>query len=90
MPEVNFAELLAGADEQMRFRATHDHLTSLWNRVVVMDLVHGELIRPNREKSALTLLLCDIDHFKRIYDTCVIGDEVLQEVAHRFLSSVRS
>jgi len=89
---LELEDRLVEAREQMRFKATHDHLTSLWNRGVIMDLVHRELARSAREKSYIALLLCDIDHFKRVNDTFghLVGDEVLQEVAHRFLSSVRS
>src|SRR5260370_32909 len=83
---------LVEAREQMRFKATHDHLTSLWNRGVIMDLLQRELTRSSREKSSIALLLCDIDHFKSVNDSYghVIGDEFLQEYAHRLLSSVRS
>lgn len=89
---LDLEDRLVEAREQMRFKATHDHLTSLWNRGVILDLLHRELTRSSREKSSIALLLCDIDHFKAVNDSHghVIGDEVLQEVAHRFLSSVRS
>jgi diguanylate cyclase (GGDEF)-like protein len=89
---LNLEDSLVEAREQMRFKATHDHLTALWNRGVIMDLLHRELIRGRREQSCTSILLCDIDHFKKVNDTLghLIGDEVLKEVAHRFLSSVRS
>src|SRR5260370_268969 len=89
---LELEDRLVEAREQMRFKATHDHLTSLWNRGVIMDLLHRELTRSSREKSSIALLLCDIGHFKTVNNTYghVIGDEVLQAVAHRFLSSVRS
>ncbi len=89
---LDLEDRLVEAREQMRFKATHDHLTSLWNRGVILDLLHRELTRSARDKSSIALLLCDIDHFKTVNDTHghVIGDEVLQEIAHRFLSSVRS
>jgi diguanylate cyclase (GGDEF)-like protein len=89
---LDLEDRLVEAREQMRFKATHDHLTTLWNRGVIMDLLNRELMRSSREQSSIALLLCDIDHFKSVNDTFghVVGDEVLQEVAHRFLSSVRS
>jgi two-component system, cell cycle response regulator len=83
---------LVDAREQMRFRATHDALTSLWNRGVVMDLLNRELARSSRENACTAILLCDIDHFKNVNDTYghAIGDDVLREVANRLVSSVRS
>jgi diguanylate cyclase (GGDEF)-like protein len=89
---LDLEDRLVEAREQMRFKATHDHLTTLWNRGVIMDLLNRELMRSSREQSSIALLLCDIDHFKNVNDEFghLVGDQVLQEVAHRFLSSVRS
>ena len=89
---LSLEDRLVEAREQMRFKATHDALTSLWNRGVVMDLLSRELARSNRENSCTAILLCDIDHFKNVNDTYghAIGDDVLREVANRLISSVRS
>lgn len=83
---------LVEARENMRFKATHDPLTSLLNRGAIMDLLGRELHRSARERKSTAILLGDIDHFKRVNDTWghVIGDEVLAEVANRLLSAVRS
>jgi two-component system, cell cycle response regulator len=83
---------LVEARENMRFRATHDPLTSLLNRGAVMDLLGRELLRSRREKKSTALLLGDIDHFKRVNDTYghIVGDETLTEIANRLLDSVRS
>jgi len=83
---------LVEARENMRFRATHDTLTSLLNRGAIMDLLTRELHRSHREKKSTTILLGDVDHFKRVNDTYghVVGDEVLIEIANRLLGSVRS
>jgi two-component system, cell cycle response regulator len=76
----------------MRFKATHDALTSLFNRGVIMELLGREISRSRRERLPTAILLCDVDHFKNINDTHghLIGDEVLQEAARRLLLSVRS
>src|SRR5579864_3766911 len=86
---LELEDRLVEAREQMRFKATHDHLTSLWNRGVVMDLLQRELGRSRREKSSTAVFLCDIDHFKSVNDTFGhgVGDAVLHQVAHRFLST---
>jgi len=83
---------LVEAREHMRFRATHDQLTSLLNRGAVMDLLARELARSHREQKSTAILLGDVDHFKRVNDTMghVVGDEVLTEIANRLLGSVRS
>jgi two-component system cell cycle response regulator len=83
---------LVEAREQMRFKATHDALTSIWNRGVIMDLLGRELSRSQRESGCTIVLLGDVDHFKSINDSYghPVGDEVLQEIARRLLLSIRS
>ncbi len=83
---------LVEARENMRFRATHDPLTSLLNRGAVMDLLTRELHRSHREQKSTAIILGDVDHFKRVNDTMghLVGDEVLIEIANRLLGVVRS
>jgi len=83
---------LVEAREMMRFKATHDALTSIWNRGVIVDLLGRELMRSQRESGCTVVLLGDIDHFKAVNDTHghLVGDEVLQEIARRLLVSIRS
>jgi two-component system cell cycle response regulator len=83
---------LVEARENMRFKASHDALTSLFNRGVIMELLGREISRSRRERVPTAILLCDVDHFKSVNDTHghLIGDEVLREAATRLLLSVRS
>ena len=83
---------LVEAREMMRFKATHDALTSIWNRGVIMDLLGRELMRSQRESGCTIVLLGDVDHFKAVNDTHghLVGDEVLQEISRRLLLSIRS
>ncbi len=83
---------LVEARESMRFQATHDLLTSLWNRGVIVELVSREVVRARREKWCNAVMMCDIDHFKRVNDENghAAGDDVLREVARRLQTSVRS
>jgi two-component system cell cycle response regulator len=83
---------LVEARESMRFQATHDLLTSLWNRGVIVELMSHEIMRSRRERSCTAVMMCDIDHFKSVNDQFghAIGDEVLREVARRLHNSVRS
>ena len=89
---LHLEDRLVEAREQMRFKATHDDLTSLWNRGVILDLLGRELTRSQRENVCTVIILGDIDHFKRVNDTYghLVGDQVLREVARRLLLSVRS
>ena len=89
---LRLEDSLVEAREQMRFKATHDHLTSLWNRGVIMDLLGRELTRSQRENVCTAVILGDLDHFKSVNDTYghSVGDQVLREVARRLLLSVRS
>lgn len=89
---LDLEDRLIEAREEMRFQATHDSLTSLWNRGVIMELLGRELARSRREAKCTAILLGDLDHFKHINDTYghLAGDEVLRETARRLVSSVRS
>jgi two-component system, cell cycle response regulator len=89
---LQLEDKLVEAREEMRFKATHDALTSLWDRGAILALLRSELSRSVREHSPVSLLLCDIDHFKDINDVYghQTGDEVLEEVSTRLLDAVRS
>src|SRR5260370_19006834 len=54
---------LVEAREEMRFQATHDGLTALWNRGMIVDLLGRELARSVRENLSTAILMCDLDHF---------------------------
>lgn len=83
---------LVEAREQMHYKATHDSLTSLLNRGMIVELLTRELARARREKSCTVVILGDVDHFKAVNDTYghPVGDEVLREISRRLLGSVRS
>lgn len=83
---------LLEAREEMRYKATHDALTSLLNRGTIVELLARELTRTRRENGCTIAVLGDLDHFKLVNDTHghLVGDEVLREAARRLLGSVRS
>jgi two-component system cell cycle response regulator len=89
---LQLEDKLVEAREEMRFKATHDALTSLWDRGAVLALLRSELSRSTQEHTPVSLLLCDVDHFKQINDVHghAVGDDVLQQIATRLLDSVRS
>jgi two-component system, cell cycle response regulator len=83
---------LVEARENLRFKASHDALTSIWNRGAIIELLERELARARRDGSSVGILLADIDHFKRINDTRghLVGDEVLRAVTGRLRGEVRA
>ena len=78
--------------QSLRFAATHDFLTRIFNRAEIMVTLKRELSRSEREKKSVAILLADIDHFKQINDSFghAAGDVVLKEVASRLQSDLRS
>ena len=62
---------------------TVDGLTQVFNRRYFEDAIERELSRSRRYTRPLSLVLMDIDHFKKINDTYghLAGDAVLKEVA---------
>jgi diguanylate cyclase (GGDEF)-like protein len=69
-----------------------DVLTGWHNRRYLQARLREELARCRRENSALTCLMIDVDHFKRINDLYghLAGDQVLHQVAHCIEAEVRS
>ena len=89
---LQLEDTLVEAREEMRFKATHDALTSLWDRGAILAFLNQALRRSEREGFPVSILLCDIDNFKSINDVHghQVGDEVLQEVSMRLRGAVRS
>lgn len=75
----------------LRFAATHDFLTNLLNRSEILAAIDKERSRSRREGKPTTIIMADIDHFKRINDSLghAAGDEVLKEVGRRLKSDLR-
>lgn len=78
--------------QAMEAMATTDALTGLKNRRVFQERLSEMLRRAERHGGPVTLLLCDIDHFKRINDTYghLVGDQVLRRVASVVQAQVRT
>jgi diguanylate cyclase (GGDEF)-like protein len=83
---------LEAANQQLRHLATHDAMTGLPNRVLLDDRLAQAIAHADRDLRAFALLICDLDRFKLINDSLGhrSGDELLQEVARRLSTVVRS
>jgi diguanylate cyclase (GGDEF)-like protein/PAS domain S-box-containing protein len=76
---------------RLAHQANHDVLTGLPNRVLLADRIGQCMKRCEREGRKATLLMIDVDHFKKINDTYghPAGDECLRIVAARLSSKIR-
>ncbi|MFP4606232.1 diguanylate cyclase [Thiohalospira sp.] len=82
---------VAERTRELEYRANHDYLTGLDNRLKFEEFLEAETERAERYGDPFSLILCDIDHFKWVNDTYGhnVGDEVLVELARRFTTAVR-
>ena len=83
-------ELLA-AQDALQIKASQDSLTGLWNHAEILEILQRELSRGEREGTAVSVIMADIDNFKEINDTYghQEGDAVLRSTAERFHSLIR-
>ena len=99
LPEQNkhlfsFADVTHIEDEKraLEHHAFTDSLTGTCNRARLQSVMNAELQRAQRHAIALSVILCDIDHFKRVNDTHghQVGDDVLRAVAGLMTDNVRA
>jgi diguanylate cyclase (GGDEF)-like protein len=77
--------------DQLIELARIDELTGLWNRAYLDTRLTQEVAQTRRTNRVLSLLMFDVDHFKRINDAHGHpgGDTVLRTIALRLLSTLR-
>ena len=76
---------------QLEARANRDSLTGLYNTRFFSEAILREIARAERQQSPLSLLLIDIDDFKKINDSYghIAGNDVLKNLAQIFQRTVR-
>lgn len=89
---VGFGILALRDRKKVEELSIKDQLTGLYNRRKVDEVLMYELDRSKRYSSSLSLLLVDIDHFKKVNDNFghSVGDSVLKEFAKILLEDKRS
>jgi diguanylate cyclase (GGDEF)-like protein len=75
----------------LRLQATTDPLTGLFNRLKFNEALGSEIARSKRQKTPLSLMLYDVDHFKAINDSHghQVGDAVLVQISQWALQRIR-
>jgi diguanylate cyclase (GGDEF)-like protein/PAS domain S-box-containing protein len=78
-------------EEELRWQASHDALTKLFNRRYFEDQLKQEAERLKRSNEISALLYIDLDRFKYINDTAghTAGDRLLVEIAHKVTQRLR-
>ncbi len=74
-------------EEQLLQQATHDFLTDLPNRVLLIDRVEQAILQAKKQKSILAFMFIDLDKFKMTNDTLGhnVGDKLIRLIANRLL-----
>ncbi len=83
---------LTGKNDELRTLSTTDSLTGLFNRRHFMETLAHEVARAGRLKHALSVMMIDVDHFKKFNDSSghQAGDALLKKVGVIFKDSIRS
>ncbi|MEM1436441.1 MAG: diguanylate cyclase, partial [Pseudomonadota bacterium] len=87
------APTLSGIELRMRLQedSIRDPLTKLYNRRFMLESVHRELLRARRSGAPVSVILLDLDNFKRINDEFGhdVGDQVLALLGQQLTENVR-
>ena len=88
---LDLQEQLLAAQEALRFEATHDFLTGVWNGAAILQALDREIERAGRMQTSLGVMMLDLDNFKQVNDRHghLAGDEVLRASARRIAEAVR-
>lgn len=79
------------AEQALKDLSIRDPLTNLYNRRYFNKRIEEEISRATRQESRFALLLCDLDHFKKVNDTRShqVGDEILKAAGQAIQTATR-
>ncbi|MBW8072192.1 MAG: EAL domain-containing protein [Ferrovum sp.] len=79
------------SEERLHYLAHHDPLTGLPNRLFLNDRLEQAILHGKRQKTGVTVMFIDIDHFKQINDSMghAAGDLLLRTTAERLVTAIR-
>lgn len=88
---LKLEQSLRAANRQNHLLSITDALTSTYNRRYLMERLPKEIERAGRYQRPLSVVLCDVDHFKKVNDTHghQAGDDVLKGFAKLLLGASR-
>ena len=89
---IEVQEELLAARELLKIKASHDSLTGLLNREEILGILDRELARSERDGLSVSVIMADIDHFKKVNDSYghLTGDVVLRVTAGKMHAMMRS
>lgn len=81
----------AALEKKLEHQATHDALTELPNRIMLLDRIKQAIQTCEEKGTIFALLFLDLDRFKLINDSLshAVGDEVLKITANRLRTNMR-
>lgn len=88
---INEVKQRIEAENKLHILASTDELTGAYNRRAFFELMKKNIYRANRYNEPLSVMLFDIDHFKKVNDTHGhdIGDQVLKSLVRVVLDNIR-
>ena len=86
---LSFANLKL--QQELRYQSLHDPLTGLYNRRYLEESLRKEIDRASRKQQFVSIMMLDVDHFKRFNDVHghKAGDLVLNKVGTYLMSAIR-
>ncbi len=89
---ITFSLMVTSYQHRLRFVSQRDYLTKIYNRQMFFELSEKEIKRTERYKNDLSIIMLDIDFFKKVNDTYghERGDQVLKSLTSLISENIRA